>query len=279
MKTFEDIQRGLMQVILDYHASKKKPVDTELTSETKGDEDTDDEITQDVEIWDDSKDATSNTWTKITSRLSHAIEPSPLDVLLDYDAEGRNRGLDTYIAEATTHTQTRRELLMSLKEIISLLDTVKNIQATDTPETYSDTFAALTERLVTLQQNIPRSGDAHTALNTFFCAMRHTHVTLAVALAEQIRTVQETVIQKQTTTIQFLDNKREELSIQNRALQQMLARQYPQEPTATPKLASAGYVPPKGGSFMTQFKDWLATHSSPDSETDTQLMYHPAEYL
>ncbi|MDF1678195.1 MAG: hypothetical protein P1U32_05820 [Legionellaceae bacterium] len=286
MKTFEDIQRGLIQVILDYHASKNNLV-MRPTPEGKDDEDTDDEIMKDDEVEDNLQAPHQNTWTKVTSRLSQTPEPSPLETLLGCEAERRNREIDTYISEATAHTQTRRELLISLKEIISLLDIAKNIQPTDEPETYTSTLTELTKQLVALQQNIPRSGDAHTALNTFFSAIGHLHITLTIALTEHMRTAQATIVEEknqlikeQVEKIRHLEDKREELSFQNRAFQQMISRQYPQEPTAAgPRLTGTDQMPARTGGLMGQFRDWLATHSGNDSDEGTHFTHHPGDYL
>ncbi len=200
MRTFEDLQRGIIQIILDYHHYKTSDPDT-------------------------------STWVAVSGQLQAAETTEELvNTLLTEDREAL---LTSYIGEATRATDTRKPLLESLIPILRTLDRAKAIKHTDEPDTYMLIYAELTEQLLALQAEKPSPGGAQQALNHFFSQVRNVHQTLALCFNEQTRAGYKRSIDALTLEKDTLERRLQEQAIQLQALQAAIDSHFPETKRAS----------------------------------------------
>lgn len=168
METFDDLQRGIIQIILDYHKAKTQiqstlsPLRTPEFEDERLDSDSDHEKETSL-----TSSAEQNTWIKVGNLLDTPDETSLIDTLLTYDSTRRDAALDVYINQSTQTTTTRKSLLIQLKEILTQIDQAKAIDYANT-SAREDSYQQLMLFLTTLQNNAPHRGEARVALDTFF---------------------------------------------------------------------------------------------------------------
>ena len=291
MKSFENLQRALIQVILDYHTAKANPIArASRTSEGLIEEDTDDEEAKASAGEDDENTHLIGSWSKITDQL----QTSPIiDRLLALPPETRSSTLEIYINEATATHETRKPLLINLKEVLLLLDQAKNMPDTIEPDAYALIYAQLADFLLNLKNNIPLSGQTKTALDGFFQSIgENIHATLAICFREQKKlsdtapfdtTALEAQIQEQKKTISDLNQEVATLKQQNQALDAVL--NMPQKASRTnsgrKKATATTMTPHPTSGIMGLINRWgnNGERLNLEKERTEQAPYSPLDHL
>ncbi|MCH9755995.1 MAG: hypothetical protein K0U37_02225 [Gammaproteobacteria bacterium] len=246
MKKFEDLQRGIIQIILDYHAQKtKSPLQDNITllphtTEVELGEETDDEeLSQKIaEATNDIEPAT-NSWVRIGDGLTATPNLSLIDTLLTLEPTERNIRLDIYIAEATQTNNTRGPLLHRLKEILAVIDQAIDSHANKaTTDTYHQ---QLIQFLMELQTTLPSSGIAKQAILKFLTALNIDSHTTSKTISDKLQLFfqekyindmktknleLERDIQRKESEIADLSKTNEELLTQNEALRRVTSHMH-----------------------------------------------------
>lgn len=208
METFEDLQIGIIEIILDYH--REKTVQNGHSSAEVEEE-------EDALLDSDTTSRPTSSWVSISETLLTKQTAKTLLKSADRDTQ-----LSTLIDEATQRTTTRKPLLQSLLPILVTLDSAKNIIHRDLPSTYIPIMREMTHQLLTLQAENPSSGTAKKALDKFFTSVRDIHETLMLCLNEQTKTKYEDIVSTKEQEFLQLQRYNEELQTRVNALKQVI---------------------------------------------------------